>query len=273
MTSSLGLADYQFYFGPAGGGGLTFGASTFVDVMRVDGLEDLLVVTTDRKQVGQHGDVPGIHLAEGKTFTVDLNIRRDTQTDAQWRNLIDNVEAVFTAERSTQQEFHWKFPGLSERFLYARTTRRRRLIDPDSELGIAALIIELRAPDPRFYAAAPTQLTGQTGTFNVTNNGKVKAYPVLTFNRGAGVTNVKVTNNTNGDIIDIQGLPDDQVACVADMDRYIRGDSGLIIYTGSTNQYGRWQTPRRPFSLEPGTNSLTLNTGTSIDVKLYDTYM
>lgn len=274
MSSDLGLADYEYYFGPAGGvGGLDFGLNTNVDVMRIAGLHDLNVAISDLGYHGYDGDVPGIHLAEGRVVEITLHVRKGTQTDTQWRDLIDSVEGAFTVYKATQQELHWQYPGEEERFIRCRPTRRRRIVDPDSELGICEIQVQLHSPDPRVYTAAPLTDLNNTGTFSVTNNGSVNAYPIITFNRNTSLTRVRLQHNGTSQIIDVGGaggLTGATTDVVCDMDRYIRGETGYVVYTDpGINHYGTWVVPRTPFYLEPGSNSLTLLNGSSVDIKFW----
>jgi len=169
-------------------------------------------------------------------------------------------------------ELHWQWPNEAERFIRVKPTKRDTERSFMTETGHFPIRAQLLAADPRWYTAAPAVLTNQTGTFSVTNSGKARAYPRLNFARSAA-TRVRVTNNTTGVVLDVNGLPSASTDVTADMDIYIRGESGLVIFVGSTNHYGQWVVPRSPFYLLPGSNSLTLNNGTNVDVTHYHTFM
>lgn len=273
MSSDLGLLDYELYFGPAGGGGLDFGLNSNIDAMKIEGLTDLNTAFTDRQHHSQHGDIPGVSLARSRVIVFDVDVRKGSLTNTQWRDLIDDVEAAFTVDKTDQSELHWQFPGEEERFLRARPIRRKRVIDPDSELGICRVNIQLRAADPRFYTAAPSTDNANTGSFTVTNNGKVEAYPIITFERGStSPATCGITNNTTGQVISVTGLSG-TTDLVMDMDKLIRGDPGLVVYRGATNDYAKWQQTREPFYLAPGSNSIVLNNGDNVSFQWWNTYL
>ena len=273
MSSDLGIADYQFYWGPAGGGGLTFGDGTNVDAMGVEGLTSQNAMIKDRQHHQEFGDIPGIALATARAITFVLDVRRGNLTDVQWRDLIDDVESAFTINKLTQEELHWQLPGEEERFLRARTQRRSRVIDPDSELGISRIAVQLRAADPRFYVAAPNTDNGNTGSFVVTNNGKHRAYPIITFDRGVtSPATCGITNNTTGQVISVTGLSG-TTDLVMDMDALVRGETGLVVFRGTTNDYGNWQQTRHPFYLEPGANNIDLDAGDDVSFQWWDTFV
>lgn len=272
MSSDLGLNDYQFYLGPPVSGGLTFGDNTNVDVDRVKGLTDLDVRRAERAQPRRHGDIPGLHVANSRLIEFDVEIRKGGLSDTDWRDLIDDVEEAFSVSDLVERELHWQWPGEEERFVRCRPTKRDTIRSFESEMGLLALRTQLIAHDPRVYVAAPSTDNANSGSFTVTNNGKQKAYPIITFHRTAQ-TQVKITNSTTGQVLDIAGLPSASTDVVADMDQYVRGGSGLIIYVGSTNHYGDWVVPREPFYLTPGSNSITLDFGDTVDFQWWSTYI
>lgn len=275
MSSNLGLVDYEFYFGPAGGtGGLEFGIGHFVDVMSIDGITDLEVLYSDMQHLLHHGDIPGVHLAVGKVVRFELEIRKATQTDTQWRDLIRSVESAFSVLTTEEQELHWKLPGETERFLRGRPVRRRRIIDPDSELGICSIEVELRQADPRYYTATKSTDNNNSGTFTVNNTGPEDAYPLITFDTGVGNSRGRIINNDTGVVLDVvDGYGTDQLG-YADMDKYIRGDQGAIIYDHlSVSKYGAWVPPRTPFYLRPGNNSVSLTFGQTVSFEWWATHL
>lgn len=275
MSSDLGLSDYQYYLGPAGGsGGLTFGASTNVDVLKISGLTDLVVRRDDRAIARHPGGIPGTVLAADKYVEMELIVRRGVQSEATWRALVDSVEFAFSVEEGqAQKELHWQWPNEAERFMRVIPTKRDSERSFMTETGHFAIRAQLLAPDPRWYVAAPNVLNNQTGTFSVSNNGKVRAYPILNIAR-TSLTRVRVTNNTTGVVFDVDNLVSSSTDVTGDMDKLIRGEAGLIVHFGaSNNAYGKWVLPRTPFYLAVGSNSLTLNNGTNIDVTHYTTFM
>lgn len=274
MSSQLGLTDYQFYFGPAGGSGFYFGQGYNVDVMEIQGITDLEVLFSDQQHLLQFGDIPGIHLAVGKVVRFELEIRKGNLTWTQWRNLISTTESAFTVLRDEEHELHWKLPGESERFLRGRPVRRRRIIDPDSELGIAAIEVELRQADPRSYIAAKRVTPNRSGTFTLNVGSKERVWPLIRFNTGAGNTRARLVHNNTGVVLDVIDGYGVNAFGYANMDAYIRGLQDHIIYDhNGDGKYGAWQPPREPFYLEPGNNSLTLLWSPTCRLEWWDTFL
>ena len=272
MSSDLGLLDYEFYYGAAGGGDLDFGLNSNIDVMKINGLTDQNAVVSDKQHHREFGDIPGIYLARSRVVTMELDIRQGALSDAAWRDLIDDVEGHFTIDKDTEQELHWQLPGDPERFLRGRTLRRGRVLDPDTELGICRISVQVRASDPRFYTAASNSDDNNTGSFTVTNNGKQDAYPIMVFERGASPATCGITNNTTGQIISVTGLSG-TVDLTMDMNALVRGESGLVVFRGSTNDYGNWQQTREPFYLAPGANNIDVDAGGDVDFQWWDTFV
>lgn len=267
--------DYQFEYLVQYSGALSstlqFGAGTNIDVMNITGLEDLDVRVGDRAFTRNHGDIPGEHFATSRTVTLDLAIRQGSLTDQQYRDLIESaIHQHFLVRpdfRDTEQ-LSFRMPGNPDRMIRARTIKRSYPRRADQEWGHATIQVMMRANDPRIYSLATNNSGAQSGTFNIVNDGKANVYPILTF---AHAGSVELTNNTYPNSFIATGLSG--TALTADFDKYIRGERGLVVYDGSTNEYGKWTHPRRPFILGPGTNSITLTTGTSVTFVWRDTWI
>lgn len=261
--------DYQMEYS-VGGETLAMGPSGStpnVDLVRVTGLHDLEVRDGDRAFARYDGDVAGLHRAEPRYVRLEMEVR-GVPGDSAYDELAHKAIRMFTRRERQDGVLTFQFPGTGAQFIRCRPVRRRVPREAKTEYGLLPIDVELKAADPRIYDAIVSSGV-QSGTFNVVNNGNDYAYPI--FNFGA-VAAAKITNNTNGDIVDIQGATGSGNLMV-DMDRFIRGVFDLIVYRGSTDNYPAWQQPRKPFRLEPGTNSLTLNVGTNVTVQHYPTYL
>ena len=141
-----------------------------------------------------------------------------------------------------------------------------------TEFGLFPIEIELNQYDPNRYADTETDSGSESGTFNVTNNGDADAWPRLTFDPDAN-GDITLTNNTTGVVVTFDNAGAGS-GLILDMMRWKHGRGDLLIaYRGSTNHYGDWQSPRDPFLLAPGTNSLTLNIGDSVQVEHRDAWL
>lgn len=269
------LNDYQFQYVTAVDT-LTFGDNGVtvpnVDVIWVKGLYDMETRAGDREFARFDGDVPALHRAGPRFPEFKLEIRGDVTTQGYW-DLVDKARDIFVRRpdpSDTDGVLNFKWRGSVECFIRCRPERRRESRDSKTEYGLSQLEVQLRAADPRIYSATLAELTGQSGTFNVTNDGNDFAYPQLEF--AVASNNAKITNNTNGDVFEALATTGSG-NLFADFDKYIRGSKGLLVYRTSTDNYGKWTQPRKPFRLSPGTNSLTLNTGTSVAVRHRHTWI
>jgi hypothetical protein len=272
----MALSDYQFEYKILFTGGssttLTFGAGTVIDVMELEGLFDQDSRDGDRPFTRFHGDVQGEHTVAPKYINLSLAVRGDPGLQTYWDDVYKVQEVFLTRPQPNDEEkLKFKVPGLPERFIRARTVSRRFARSAQTEWGWAPIQAQLKAADPRIYAPTGGMNTSgaQSGTFSVTNAGIANAYPKLTFS-STGST-ITLTNNTYTQTLTIVTPPAGTL--IADMDIYIRGVPGLVMYIGSTNHYTKWQQPRLPFVLGKGSNSLTLTGATDVTVQWYDTWL
>ena len=272
----MALPDYGFSFVRNFHSGssdtLTFGADTNVDVKRTLGLFDQKVRDGDRAFTRFHGDIPGDHTIHPKRIEFDVEVRGDPLLTAYWDDVYEVLETILAQPAfNTLDQLNFKFPDQAERFIRCRATTRHFERTSRTEFGLAPIEFVLKAQDPREYGPVAARNTSgvTSGTFNVTNAGNANAYPILTFtSTGANAT---LVNNTHSLTFASTSPPSGQF--IADMDRYIRGQKGLIIYEGTTNHYDKWNQPRLLFALGRGVNNLTLTNATNVKVEWYDTWL
>lgn len=260
---ALGLDDYQFNY-EGQWDDLTFGPNGAtvpnVDVEEVSGLEDIDTRIGDREFAREDGDIGGLHRAEFREVRFKLEVRSST-LNQDYYDLVQKTWNVFTRIKDpsdSQGVLTFKFPGQGERISRARAIRRRMPRNWRTEYGVLPLEVLLRASDPRVYAV-------DTDTSS-TNNGNEYAYPRINF---GAVASASITNTTTGDELEISGASGSG-DLIADMDRWIRGVDDLIIFRGSTDNYGAWEQPRKPFRLAPGSNTIT---GSSFSLTKRHTYL
>lgn len=260
---AIGLSDYEFHY-IGEWDTLTFGAEgatvPAVDVEEVSGLWDTDTRVGDREFAREFGDIQGLHRAEYREVRFKLEVRSNVLNQAYY-DLIQKVRGVFTVMKepvAARGQLYYKFPNEPEKFIRARAIRRREPRQWRTEYGVLPMEILLRAPDPRIYAT-------DTDT-STTNDGDHYAYPVINF---GAVTSASITNNTTGDVLSITGATGSG-DLKAHMDRWIRGVDDLIIFKGSTDNYGAWDQPRKPFRLAPGANSIS---GSSFTLEKYHTWL
>jgi hypothetical protein len=266
----MALSDYQFSYR-----GLTMGEGTVYDIIKMEGLHDLIVQSFDRDNPRSHGSVPGLNKAQFRLIRCTLFVRGTAGSTAHETAVQTLLDKMSPDQRELPQEtldqFAWKFPGEEEKYLYVRPTRRSRPRQSDTEGGLATVRFELKTYDPRAYGTE-TQDADKSGTFTVTNNGGATAYPHLNFNPAGGAC--RLVNNTTGDEVEMLSGGGSGAGLVFDMRRFVQGRGDLlIVYRGTTNLYNYWETPRMPFRLIPGGNLLSLSTGTAVTVTHDATWM
>lgn len=264
MSVPLGLSDYEFDFD-----GLQFGANTNVDAISAVGLNDLSVAVTDRSFPRGDGDLLGVQYAMPRFIEFILWVRKGVLTDSAYRSLLTDVEGAFTVNRTNEQELHWKLPGENELFLRGRVARRRRILNAQSERGLTAIAIQIKATDPRVYEANDVVSNITTNTI-VNNNGGFAAHPKIEITRTAQ-TRVRMINNTTGVTFDVNNITPGGTTVVGDMGLISRGDPGLVVYESSNNLYGKWVQPRTPLVLVKGNNDLSLLNGDTCQLTWYRT--
>ena len=270
------LTDYQFQytrnFENGGSDVLLFGQGTNYDIERTTGLFDQAIRDGDRAFTRFHGDVPGDHTIRPKLIEFDIEVRGNPALTAYWDEVYAAVETLLAQpEYNVLDQLNFKFPDQTERFVRCRLLKRNYQRTARTEFGLAPIEFILKAGDPREYGPVAARNTSgvSSGTFNVTNAGNANAYPILTFTSTGG--NATLVNNTFGLTLAMTAPPSGTV--VADMDRYIRGEKGLIVYQTTVNHYDKWDQPRNPFALGRGINSLTLTNATDVTVQWYDTWL
>jgi len=257
--------------------GLTFGGSSDYRIMSEQGLDDLRVRSGARNLPRLHGAVPGEAFAHPREIILEAQWRADTPALAE--TLTRAFESATGPSSGLHQYVATEKDG-SQRMVRARVlTRSLPRTRGTQALGIVTAVLVLEAPDPRIYAPpltglvvpefdlggegydfpgdfpenanAPTQAVG-----TAVNTGNADAYPLIRFDAGNQVTQVTLTNLTNGAVLDIQTTIASGQILLADMDALIRATGDPIVHIAGSSRFADWQTPRDPFSLAPGTNFL-----------------
>ena len=283
---AIGLADYQMNFR-----GLTFGLtpdgldSLPVGIMTVTGLEDLDIRAGNSTMPRGDGAIPGLHTINSREISLGLAASGASKSQA----LSDTVAATLAAFSRTQapQPLYFKLPGMPERFIFARVIGRQVKHETARTFGHRPILVRLAAADPRIYGAEDTNRTlfiyDATGggtdygidygvDFTVdtsaevvlNNDGDDNAYPNVRFYGPptGTLTEVKLTNTTTGDELEITAdLLTGQILS-ADMRRIISADPGTdpYIHLGGSTRYSDWTLPRTPIYLQPGSNLVRFET-------------
>ncbi len=259
--------------------GVVMGDGTNYDFIELNGIHDMIVKDRDRDNPRTHGMIPGVHSATFRLIRASLEVRGVAGSSAHQRDIQALLSAMspdaHQSPDETDDQFTFKFPGESERFMFARPVRRSRPRRVSSEFGLAPIRFELKVYDPRQYSTFEDNSGSQTADFTVISGGDAQAFPIIEFGVDT-LGGMFIRNNTNDSVFSIAGLPINSNDYVADMGRWNRGRGDLlIIYKGATNHYDKWGIPRDPFYLDPGTNELdlTVSANAEVTIRSRDTWM
>lgn len=266
--------------------GLLIGDGTDIGIVAEDGLEGVEVRDGDRAIPRGDGSIPGLHRAESKVVTLEL-VARGADPDAAAADVL----AAFQPSQTTQ--FQYRFVNLRgvESFVWARPLRvsieRTNETEHSSHRPIKA---QLKVADPRIYsveqhsvlvpvfstsgggfdleADLPINMTAaaqQTATAH--NAGFDDAYPIFTVQVNSGtLTELEITNQTNGDTVNVATSVTAGQQLTLDFDALIRATGDPVIHIAGSSRYGSWTHPRDPFRLSPGDNVIRLEATDTTDV-------
>jgi hypothetical protein len=212
--------DYQFAFN----GWIFGGAGAGVQILQVDGLEDLPTLRVQDDNRGfSDGMWTGRDFLNGRYLTFTLQVMNDSAGTMQ--TYLSELKSNLLFQQQGTGVLQFKLPGRGVQRVEARVRRRSLTIDPDYTYGKSVAVVELFCPDPRIYDDAsqvsvlsPGSSYGRTydrvypllynsaiGSSNAfgafTNNGNVTVYPTFTLT-GSMVSPV-VSNSTTGDLLKI----------------------------------------------------------------------
>lgn len=131
----------------------------FVDVHKVSGLDSAEYRTTMRDWEGNDGSFIDAEFEKGRTIVLDCTI---IATTATIEGFLDTLKSNF-APNNTLQQFYFKAPGVSERFLYVKPLGIRYDWDQIRRLGQADAQISFFAEDPRIYDNTPLSFSISLG--------------------------------------------------------------------------------------------------------------
>ena len=283
MTAS----DYQLDFN-----GTVIGDGTAWDVVSWDGLEQFSTRGTDVVLPTAWGAIPGSSYVDPRVVTITVESVDPT-------NILLLEAALLPPANASPDSLvpiRWKFPNREELLVSGRCSRRARARDLTTALGLTQFTFELEIPDPRCYAATPSQvsltvfvsgssgfelsaganvnlgfdltvdattnlgfdLVGASGSGlqTLTNAGQVDTYPIIAFSAPAGMSSWSVTNQTTGQVLTIVQTLNVGETLIANMVAAATGTADLPISLSGVSRYGSWQAPRTPLRLIPGPNVL-----------------
>lgn len=193
-------------FGFAFNGWLFGGAGQGVQVLSIDGLEDLPTLRTQDDNRGySDGMFSGRDFLNGRTVTMQLQIMSDANNNYQV--YLNQLKANLISQQAGTGVLQFIIPTRGVQLLNARVRRRSIRIDPEYTYGRAFATVEFFCPDPRvynntqdIYTFTPVAGTGRTYP---------RVYPLLynasTGSPGNQQTLVNDGNTTSYPLINIVG--------------------------------------------------------------------
>lgn len=245
--------NYQYLIGV---NKFLIGSKTPYKVEGTTGLNGWSIRTSDNDLPRNDGSDRGIDLESARivVFTLNVGSGRD--------NVELNMDALYralTPQKDTDWPLIWRHPTQPAKMMMVRPidiTRNRNA----QQLLYSNQTFALRASDPRHYSAVPKRvIVPNGGSVNVTNEGNVSAYPVITLQSlsTTPITRVTLTNQTGLVLFDvILSLPYKSVL-VGDMQATITGTNKSPITLDGQPRYGAWQLPRAPFRIDADPSGLS----------------
>lgn len=181
---------YQFAFN----GWLFGGVGQGVQVLQVDGLEDVPTLRTQDESRGYaDGMFSGRDFLNGRTITVTLQIMSDSLNPMQ--TYLQQLKQYLLSQQTGLGTLQLYLPNRGVQRVYARVRKRAITIDPDYVYGRAEAKVEFFCPDPRIYNDTATSSTivanaGSVRTYSKTYN---KTYSIASG--GIGFTTVTQVGN------------------------------------------------------------------------------
>lgn len=229
----MSLSSYQGTFN-----GISFGAGTNIQILKMDGVEDLPpVVDNDLQRTTVDGAFAALDILKPRVFSIDFLVL-DTTTLQTWRNATINQPGTNLLPLS------FMLPGWSaNRRINCRPRRRMIPVTAEFQWSYIQMTVEWIAEDPRWYDDTATT-TATAASVTATNNG----------NYAAPATIVAVGNNPT-----ITGPNSGSLALTGNTTWTI--DVGAHTITGG-NGYTDLTQPATWFSLPTGASTVATTNGT-----------
>jgi hypothetical protein len=247
--------NYQYRVGS--GVGMLIGSGTQYLVKSVDGLNGWSIRTSDAELPRGDGSIRGIDLESSRTIMFEMNVGKNRE---EIELLLDRLYRALVPQRDEDWELHWRHPTAVSKMMRVRPIELPNKRDNTGLLYKQQSFV-LRAADPRHYSSATkriiipnTPVNALTPTtINVTNEGNISAYPVITIDgptSGPPVSRVQITNHSSQVIFDVQLTLSKDSQLVGDMHSYIVGSGRSVITLDGQSRYGAWELPRDPFRID-----------------------
>lgn len=268
-------ADWQMEYR-----GLLIGDGTEFDFVRIEGLLDIQEMhTSDRPRLRRHGNHPGDDFLGGRTVTLTMEIYGASQSE-----LKTNVSRFLSAFRPgvAESPMAIRVPGVGDEvsLIFARPRRRTSAINTTYAAGLASVVVEMHASDPRIYSlplnllsASPEIISAKLswpltwplvwtsstntggGSIVAVNAGNFPVAPIIRFD--GPVTDPRIENTVTSEEIRLNGTIGEGDYIVVDTSRR------TILLNNETSRYSRLDPDSKWFDLYPGPNNLIYRSSVS----------
>lgn len=165
--------DYTFVLGDAGVV-LNTSADTlpFVDIEKVDGLDNAPFRTTERDHEGVDGGFIDAEFEKGRPVVLEGQLYTNS---LNMESFLDTLKSNW-APSKVLIPFYFKAPGIDERVLFVKPLGCRYDWSAQRRLGIADIQFSMFAEDPRIYTASPLSFDIEQASIAFTGRSYNKEY-------------------------------------------------------------------------------------------------
>lgn len=248
------LANWQFQYQ-----GITFGAGTALEILKVSGISGLPTVKTqDQAFPRDTGEYTGENSLGGRDITISFVIKDNLMT------AMEDLGSAFSSLPYLPEPLWFQLPGFEVMCSMCRPTAR----DGDWDVlfvngTVWEPTVTLHANDPRLYGEAQTASGGNSSTVTVTNAGNCEVRPVVLFPKSSSgmVTNTTIGDNAIMALNSVIATGDTVVVDMATPHTAIYWPGGISSPTDPVYSVFNWidRTQTTWWTLVPGDNAIDVS--------------
>lgn len=165
--------DYTYMLGDSGVVlNTTNIATNFVDILKVQGLDNAPIRTTERDHEGTDGGFMDAEFEKGRPVVLEGTVYA---INGPMEPFLDTLKSNW-APSTTPIPFYFKKPGVAERMMFIKPLGCRYDVDQSRRLDMTQIQFSGYAEDPRIYDATLTSTTISQGETIVVGRGYPKSY-------------------------------------------------------------------------------------------------
>lgn len=200
------------------------GPANNVGIVSITGLEDLPNVRSgDTSAARNPGVMPGLDFPGSRVFVADLEMTPDAGVSLA--ATLERVSAALAPSMNVEYPFNYQLPGVVQKTIFCRVRKRSTPVDIAYAGGMATMLVQFEASDPRKYSTSvtnplvtlPAPSSGMTfpatfpltfggtvgggGIITAVNAGNYPTFPVATIT--GPCINPRIQNNATGAVLGI----------------------------------------------------------------------